>query len=508
MSWIACLTLSAALAGDAPEVLDTDTTWSEVESPILVATEVVVEEGSTLHIEPGVEVRLSAEARIVVQGGLVARGTAEDPIRFVGDEGARWGSIVFEDTAIDATYEAIDDYAGGSILEHCELDGGSRMLQLLGASPHIQATTFRDGWLDPEGTEGGGALYITDGSTARVVDSLFEDNAVGGYGQGGAVFALWSDPIFQGNVFRGNESVYGAAVTLEGVSSPVVGNLFEANVSGWEGGAISLVSTPLAFLDNRVVDNEAVVDGGGVHVCVTCYPHSVPFFHDNVITGNTNLVHGAAGLGGAYLRGMSDNDVYDNLMDGYPADFAWHNRALDEYPAWVHSPSIAHNWWGTTDECDVAETIFDGEDEDGLGVVDPLPLRQSAIGEPSPRVTFTTRKLHYESDGEDMPLLLTLYNPGEEREFELALVLVADGAPPAFHPGLIDVPGAERDGDLIRLTLPAGVAWYGVVQTSTYDETTPVAHVALHAALFDAATGERLGDVSTAPFDLGSEDSR
>lgn len=74
--------------------------WSAADSPHIVTGNVSVRNSLTLTIEPCAEVRVAKGANIQVAfpgtpntGSLVAEGTAEQPIRIVGDGGARWASL-------------------------------------------------------------------------------------------------------------------------------------------------------------------------------------------------------------------------------------------------------------------------------------------------------------------------------------------------------------------------------------------------------------------------------
>lgn len=74
--------------------------WSADTSPHIVKRTVNVRGGATLTIEPCAEVRITKGQYINVAfpmtpntGTLVAEGTADKPIRFVGDNGERWSSI-------------------------------------------------------------------------------------------------------------------------------------------------------------------------------------------------------------------------------------------------------------------------------------------------------------------------------------------------------------------------------------------------------------------------------
>lgn len=72
--------------------VQTNTTWTLFQSPIIVTTDIVIDPGVTLEVEPGVEVRMHDQVVIKVQGILQALGSPGDSIRFRADS-VLWGGI-------------------------------------------------------------------------------------------------------------------------------------------------------------------------------------------------------------------------------------------------------------------------------------------------------------------------------------------------------------------------------------------------------------------------------
>ncbi len=267
---------------------------------------------------------------------------------------------------------------------------------------------------------------------------------------------------------------------------------------------MSLLSSSQAFLNNKVTGNQATADGGGVHVCVTCYPHATPFFFDNTITGNKNsLFIGAAGFGAAHVRAFSHNNVHSNTRIGTDSDFSWHHELTLGYPAWASAPSIANNWWGTTDTSKIDDTIADGNDSAKVGKVSYLPVLTKAVTSAETRVTITTEKLNYKSVGEPMPLYLTIYNPGAKRDVELVIMFGFSDGPPVHYRGKVDFPGAKRSGDRWALTLPQNSAFFTQLAAPKYAAAAGLTEGAWHAAIFEPSTGKLVGEVSSIDFLLG-----
>jgi len=487
--------------------IEADTTWTLVDSPYTANHTFSLSEGVVLTVEPGVTLELGEAVDFFVYGELRMSGSEEEPIVVTGlDDGsgpARWGAFIFEESCVSAQFEHVDEYVGGTVLEHVVFEFGTRALRVGGPSPYIHACEFRLNLVDESpDSMGGPAIVVRQGSAPRIVDCHFHDNEAADPYWGGAIFVHDAAPVIQGNVFEDNQSAYGGALVVELMYSPIVDNVFTGNVAAGEGGAVSMVSSSLAFLGNEVSDNESWwADGGGVHVCVDCSPHAAPMMLDNVIVGNRALYHGAGGVGAAYIRAFSYNELHGNTMADEPSDFGWFNDYDD--PDWVRYPSIPNNWWGTTDLEAIGDAIHDGEDDSIYGIVDVDPILDGPPESGGARALITTRRIEYDGAGETMPTFLTLYNPGDERAVDVAILVQIGEMPPVPYLGPIGFPGAELSVETWRLILPEGVAFSTELQAPVYQVPEGVEYAVWHVVMFDAQSGERIGDVSSARCDFG-----
>lgn len=81
-----------------PGTLTADTHWTAADSPVVLNGDLTVGRGVTLTIDPGVEVQLAGGADLVVEGRLLAEGTAEAPILFRNiPGGGSWGGIQIQE---------------------------------------------------------------------------------------------------------------------------------------------------------------------------------------------------------------------------------------------------------------------------------------------------------------------------------------------------------------------------------------------------------------------------
>jgi hypothetical protein len=177
-------------------VIEADEVWRADEGPHLVAQWVTVRSGATLTVEPCVTVEFAAGKGISVAyptspntGSLVAEGTAEQPIVFRGQDGARWGHLYFAAGATGrlahVTLEGggSDDLTGATLLVQGDSTFPTKRDLLvdtvtirdsLGVGVHIDRLAgFADGSQDLVVTESGSdefpwAMYIDE----HAIDTL------------------------------------------------------------------------------------------------------------------------------------------------------------------------------------------------------------------------------------------------------------------------------------------------------------------------------------------------
>ncbi len=120
---------ASAHAIEVSGTVSSDTVWAASLSPYTVTGDIVVDEGVTLKIEPGVTVEFanassSSEGyHIEVNGALTARGSLGHPIVFTSADKTRyWEYIEFTETATAWDATANSGSGAGSILEYCVVE--------------------------------------------------------------------------------------------------------------------------------------------------------------------------------------------------------------------------------------------------------------------------------------------------------------------------------------------------------------------------------------------------
>ena len=387
----------ASIHGD----IAADTTWTKQNSPLVLTGKVTVKPGATLTIEPGCVVQFLLGTRLAVEGALVARGTAEAPIRFTS-------AVQKEPTPFDGEgiFFADSSADGRCVLEHCVVEHQRVGVACAAASPTLRRCTLR--------RNGAAAILATDGAEPRIEDACrIEDNdgigirgdganiAVrrclilrnggdgirladkakgtieasrirdnGGHGialdnfasptvQGNEIAAnrgsgiranRFSQPAIQGNVIRENRGS-GIRCTLDSAST-IAGNLIEANHDH----PIVLDKSDGTIKGNNILGNRPYG--------VNCLRSASPQIEGNWIEGN----------GGA-----------DIICGEASAPLITGNAIIGKGKAISNTGTLTiqakDNYFGDADDARMEQLIFDKGDEQTLGEV----LWRPRLSAPPPR---------------------------------------------------------------------------------------------------------------------------
>lgn len=75
--------------------IERNTKWSKANSPYIITIDIEILATAIVEIEAGVEVRFAKETRLIVSGGIVAKGTKSQKISFSGVENGAWNGFLF-----------------------------------------------------------------------------------------------------------------------------------------------------------------------------------------------------------------------------------------------------------------------------------------------------------------------------------------------------------------------------------------------------------------------------
>jgi len=304
---LARVTLARSPNTDVGGEIVIDTTWSLANSPYTVTSDVIVQNGITLTVEPGVEVRFNNNTGLYVHGAVRAVGTVAQPITFTSSSATpvpgQWDGLFFE-TDSDDSRNLLDyatvSYGGGTT--HWYGAYYYTNIGVLDASPTIQHTTSAHSmgeglWAGSthltlsqntfEHNAGNGVFVKSTDLTLS--DSLLRQN--GGNGLLVSAVGVVLTPTLTGNTIISNT---GHAIYLDyanGAGLPVVnGNTLLGNngLNGvGVGGALGYSMTwPADYGLPRAVATDLIINAG---VELTLEPGAEMRFNNN-----TGLyVHGA-----------------------------------------------------------------------------------------------------------------------------------------------------------------------------------------------------------------------
>ncbi len=294
--------------------INVDTTWTVGNNPYMLNMPVVVSNGATLTIEPGVTVYLQGY-NIQVNGILYARGSGDSSIVFVDSS-----NIAF--TAASTSWN--EQTGKGCILEYCSLNAVA--ITTSSASPKISYCTIQPGGLAITVTSG--APIISDNSITGDIETLNDgaptiiNNQIHGgiYGTG----FLTSTPVIVNNTITGGlSSPYysGQGIMSSGSNEYIADNtIFDCSIG------INVYDGTSTIERNLIVNCIK-----GIAVTAPMSPVTTTIRHNTIANNYVGITMGGS-MGSITIN--YNNIVYNN-----------------QYSI---TASVPNNWWGTTDQQTIA----------------------------------------------------------------------------------------------------------------------------------------------------------
>lgn len=262
--------------------ITSNTTWTFANSPYIVTGNILVLEGISLTIEPGVEVRFYASKALQVNGTLVARGTAADSIRFTSNTtqtpGA-WGNIYFSSSSDDVIFDNTGNYVSGCIMEFCVVEYGGNiqgtdgaMLRLDEALPGIRNCTIKHAL-----NTGIGLLYLPyDTLNYSLNNNCFRQCKLGI-----EVLSYLQWLSINNSSFINNECGINANAFVK-----ITNNLFSQNSQ-----ALNLNGNDKVITNNEFTDNNSTYPGSGNYYSIITLQGKVDFSNNLCQHNGSNLFY-------------------------------------------------------------------------------------------------------------------------------------------------------------------------------------------------------------------------
>ncbi len=388
----------------------TNTVWTSDKTYILEAN-VGVAPGYTLTIEPGTTVRMGDSYKLDIGGTLFARGTPENPIRFVLTSGA--SQLYFASFGTDGIYDSEYNYLSGSIVEYAQFEGSGLRISCQGGRPYLAHITIAGSIDCQQGARGSleEPIVIRDSQVAESVtvpghvillNSQIEKSLSGG-DQGASLIvdsdigfnaSLGADSTVRNSSFsslsvgngsvvewaqvngdlnvNGEGSVYSSTVTAGGIvvgdGSIVQGNTiqdtmvdFAALPGLYSDGSITAVNNRLVNTEMGINVNGGLVQGNLVADAGISIGGDAQVISNTIIESPTNGLH---------LRGGTQFEIRGNnfIRNG--------NYAIRTNISNSQLPIIIAqgNWWETTSSSAINGKIYDFNDDYTLSRIVYAPV--------------------------------------------------------------------------------------------------------------------------------------
>lgn len=350
-------------------LISSDTKWTVANSPYIVNSNLLVNFGVTLTIEPGVTVKLDTLTCIQIDGTLIAKGSVTDSIRFTSNKSQKagvWGYIYFSEKSADAVYDENGDYLSGNILEYCKIEyAGNSAISNNGAlrlvtNPFINHCTISNN------SAPGIRAFGTTSSNFKICNSVIAYNSSIESNAGGIFVSGPLNICIQNNTIAHNEgggisctSIYGGNVIIEN-------NIISYN-SAWGGGGIGCdgdyYTKKIKIAHNVITFNHASGSGGGGISATSIDSLGIV---GNIISNNSADFN-AGVYGGGYLKNniianntsaSTNSGIYCISSGKYQRNSIVNNTAQDNTGAFISqygSPIFQQNTFAFNTNSNISE---------------------------------------------------------------------------------------------------------------------------------------------------------
>lgn len=300
----------------------TDTTLTFDDSPYLVTSSLVVLFDVTLTIEPGVEIKFQSNRRLTIQGTLIAVGTVTDSIVFTSSSSnpipGAWFGITFE-TEYGASGEIeyiIGKYA--SNLFKFTQSTNEETLEVNYSHFHDNDYVFF------------GMNYTYSNFQINIDNCLIENNYYG--------FIYSVDTFVSNSIIRNNTKAFHGwnDPSIEVINSEISGNTeWGFNMSGIISNCIITNNGLGLKLRNDLILTNNIIQENDVGIRIASYSHS----------NNTNVLNNCISFNNINVEHTTNENI-----------------------------NLSENCWGTYDELEIQNKIYDAYDNPSLGIIDYTPF--------------------------------------------------------------------------------------------------------------------------------------
>lgn len=276
-------------------MISSNTNWNLLGSPYIVTGNLMLDSGYVLTIDAGVIIRFNSQKSIQIDGVLRAMGTQSNPVVFTSNqtspEPGDWNYILFTDKSQDYDYVMHT----GSVMEYCVVEYAGNpdfccnngAIRITSSYPLINNCTVRFNnytgitYFDPSSPSATGLLTI---SNCEIHDNCANTGFYKGAGGISINMNMDNARIINNRIHDNIAGADGGGISCNvanGTSTEIMGNIIFDNFSEFNGGGI--IASPVSVVNNIIYNNRALMYGGAIYY-TTCL--SGLGISQNIMAGN------------------------------------------------------------------------------------------------------------------------------------------------------------------------------------------------------------------------------
>lgn len=369
------------------QTINKDTTWTKVQSPINLPGNVLVSEGATLTIDAGVIVNCAKNV-IQVNGTLKIQGNNQEKVIFTSTN-----------TQIYSAREQLaninfGDQSVGNVIEYAIFHTMAWTYYNCNNSITIDHVIIQDG-ATPSSSGFVSVLPTIRGSgTAIITNSVFtsgfqlaiSSTVINNTFSDAGISASHGSFIIANNTITGTKSTtQGYGVSIEDFQKAIIS---DNQISSYAEACIRVYDGP-ALIQRNYLESEPNMAG---------YPFfgilvdgSSPIIQNNTIT-NTGIAICLRDSGVILAKPtIRNNNIHGNEVSNLFLGYTRSSDDILEYAA-VSNIDAVNNWWGTTDNRAISQSIRDSKYRSDLGAVtfSPFLTEQNPQAAPNPSAPTPT----------------------------------------------------------------------------------------------------------------------
>lgn len=359
---IAVMSILKVYATDVGGIISTNSIWTASNSPYIVKSNLLLEPGVELIIEPGVEVKFEQGIGFWVRGTLKALGSEDHWITFTSNnlipQNNDWKGIVCEG---DGPYVADEEgrYISGSIVSYCIIQFADGMLtpnpsytsaiSVLNSSVYFENLIIRN-------CSNTGFDYRSSNGTNCLINSCEVTNV----GRGFHIDNRGKVKILNSNI---SYTEYGSILSQNDLGYAEIDSCKFSN-NNYEAGLLVY-----QWYSTLNIMNCSIFNNKRTGLLINGYP-------DNDLDESTKIIN----------SNIYSNDVGIEIVKSAAQDFQINYCSIygnSTYQvktvntSYRNSIDATNNWWGTTNETEIENGIFDYYDDFNLAKISYKPYFSS-----------------------------------------------------------------------------------------------------------------------------------